>query len=64
VAGIFLRALPLSYSPTAELAGFEPATSSFKRSRLAKASSNDADRLAKYLARFGLDWRMVVGQSG
>ena len=28
----------------------------FDRSRLAKASANDADRLRKYLARFGLDW--------
>jgi transcriptional regulatory protein RtcR len=28
----------------------------FAQSRQAKASSNDADRLRKYLARFGLDW--------
>ena len=28
----------------------------FAVSRLAKASSNDADRLKKYLARFGLSW--------
>lgn len=28
----------------------------FARTRLEKTSSNDADRLRKYLARFGLDW--------
>jgi len=28
----------------------------FAASRQAKSSSNDADRLRKYLARFGLDW--------
>ncbi len=28
----------------------------FKHSRQARASTNDADRLRKYLARFGLDW--------
>jgi transcriptional regulatory protein RtcR len=31
----------------------------FAVSRLEKASANDADRLKKYLARFGLDWRLV-----
>ena len=31
----------------------------FDRSRLAKASANDADRLRKYLARFGLDWQAI-----
>ncbi|GLR14622.1 Fis family transcriptional regulator [Chitinimonas prasina] len=31
----------------------------FGASRLEKASSNDADRLRKYLARFGLDWRQI-----
>jgi transcriptional regulatory protein RtcR len=28
----------------------------FDRSRQRKTSANDADRLRKYLARFGLDW--------
>jgi transcriptional regulatory protein RtcR len=32
----------------------------FAASRAQKASANDADRLRKYLARFGLDWRMVT----
>ena len=31
----------------------------FAASRQAKASSNDADRLRKYLARFELDWEVV-----
>ena len=31
----------------------------FAVSRLSKASSNDADRLKKYLARFGLEWSTV-----
>ena len=31
----------------------------FAVSRLHKTSSNDADRLRKYLARFGLDWERV-----
>jgi transcriptional regulatory protein RtcR len=31
----------------------------FSASRQQKTSANDADRLRKYLARFGLDWRMV-----
>ncbi|MBA3686440.1 MAG: sigma 54-dependent transcriptional regulator, partial [Planctomycetes bacterium] len=31
----------------------------FAASRLRKRSSNDADRLAKYLARFGLAWDAV-----
>ena len=34
----------------------------FAASRLTKATSNDADRLRKYLARFGLDWRGVKGR--
>ena len=29
--------------------------------RAAKASSNDADRLKKYLARFGLSWDQITG---
>ncbi len=31
----------------------------FSQSRLQKASTNDADRLRKYLARFDLDWRSI-----
>ncbi|MGQ5522003.1 RNA repair transcriptional activator RtcR [Chitinimonas sp. PSY-7] len=31
----------------------------FEVSRQEKATANDADRLRKYLARFGLDWRQV-----
>jgi transcriptional regulatory protein RtcR len=31
----------------------------FAASRAAKVSSNDADRLKKYLARFGLSWDQV-----
>ncbi|WP_119303645.1 RNA repair transcriptional activator RtcR [Dongia deserti] len=31
----------------------------FAASRLKRSSSNDADRLRKYLARFGLDWSSV-----
>lgn len=34
----------------------------FAASRLTKATSNDADRLRKYLARFGLDWHGVKGR--
>lgn len=33
----------------------------FAVSRLSKAQANDADRLKKYLARFGLDWNRVAG---
>ncbi len=33
----------------------------FAVSRLQKSQINDADRLRKYLARFGLDWSQVVG---
>ncbi|MEH7829400.1 RNA repair transcriptional activator RtcR family protein [Gemmobacter denitrificans] len=33
----------------------------FAVSRAGKASQNDADRLRKYLARFGLDWAAVTG---
>ena len=32
----------------------------FAASRLTKATSNDADRLRKYLARFELDWKIVA----
>lgn len=31
----------------------------FAASRMQRASTNDADRLRKYLARFGLDWAVV-----
>ena len=31
----------------------------YQVSRLAKAQPNDADRLRKYLARFGLDWQAL-----
>jgi transcriptional regulatory protein RtcR len=31
----------------------------FMASRGRKKTANDADRLRKYLARFGLDWRQV-----
>jgi transcriptional regulatory protein RtcR len=30
-------------------------------SRDAKAKPNDADRLKKYLTRFGLDWESIIG---
>ena len=33
----------------------------FAASRAGKASVNDADRLRKYLARFGLDWSAIAG---
>jgi transcriptional regulatory protein RtcR len=32
----------------------------FAASRTEKSSQNDADRLRKYLARFGLDWAAVA----
>jgi transcriptional regulatory protein RtcR len=35
----------------------------FASSRAKKTSVNDADRLRKYLARFGLDWGAVAGKS-
>ena len=35
----------------------------FSASRTRKASPNDADRLRKYLAKFGLDWETVSGRS-
>lgn len=41
--------------PTASAAG----RSLFAASRARKASANDADRLRKYLGRFGLDWNAV-----
>jgi transcriptional regulatory protein RtcR len=34
----------------------------FASSRVARASTNDADRLRKYLARFGLTWAMLAGK--
>jgi len=34
----------------------------FAMSRQAKASPNDADRLRKYLARFGLAWHDITGR--
>ncbi|HRM73829.1 MAG TPA: sigma 54-dependent transcriptional regulator, partial [Paracoccus sp. (in: a-proteobacteria)] len=34
----------------------------FAASRAGKTSQNDADRLRKYLARFGLDWVGVTGR--
>ena len=34
----------------------------FAGSRLLKKTSNDADRVRKYLARFGLDWKQVAGR--
>ena len=36
----------------------------FNRSRERKAVANDADRLRKYLARFGLDWDAVKRTAG
>jgi len=36
----------------------------FAVSRTQRASTNDADRLRKYLARFGLDWEQVRGAPG
>ncbi len=35
----------------------------FGVSRTRKAASNDADRLRKYLVRFGLDWKTIKGGS-
>jgi transcriptional regulatory protein RtcR len=32
----------------------------FAASRLRRSSANDADRLRKYLARFGLDWSRII----
>lgn len=39
----------------------EAGRSLFAASRRRKSNPNDADRLRKYLARFGLSWRQVVG---
>ena len=36
----------------------------FQASRVNKQSANDADRLRKYLQRFGLDWHRVARGSG
>ena len=36
----------------------------FARSREQKRIANDADRLRKYLARFGLDWELVKRRLG
>lgn len=33
----------------------------FAVSRTKRKSANDADRLGKYLAKFGLDWKGVAG---
>jgi hypothetical protein len=33
----------------------------FRASRTRRASANDADRLRKYLQRFGLDWARLTG---
>ena len=38
----------------------EAGRSLFSESRKKKSSSNDADRLRKYLARFGLRWQDIV----
>ena len=35
----------------------------FAISRTKKSSVNDADRLRKYLARFGLDWKQIAALS-
>jgi transcriptional regulatory protein RtcR len=35
----------------------------FSASRQQKTSANDADRLRKYLARYGLDWKLVRGEA-
>jgi transcriptional regulatory protein RtcR len=34
----------------------------FNRSRTQKTTPNDADRLRKYLTRFGLDWAVVSAE--
>lgn len=34
----------------------------FAQSRLRKKSKNDADRLVKYLSKFGLDWEMLTSK--
>jgi hypothetical protein len=36
----------------------------FHNSRSRKLSPNDADRLRKYLSRFGLDWNVIAGKRG
>ena len=36
----------------------------YRASRSRRSSTNDADRLRKYLARFGLDWLTVTSKSG
>jgi transcriptional regulatory protein RtcR len=35
----------------------------FGVSRTRKAAANDADRLRKYLGRFGLDWKTVKAEN-
>ncbi len=35
----------------------------FAQSRKRKASTNDADRLRKYLRRYGVDWKQIVGNA-
>ncbi|MEO0463777.1 MAG: RNA repair transcriptional activator RtcR [Pseudomonadota bacterium] len=39
----------------------EAGRSLFARSREQRKSTNDADRLRKYLAKFGLDWAQIAG---
>ena len=34
----------------------------FSASRTRKTSTNDADRLRKYLNRFGIDWEQIIQQ--
>lgn len=36
----------------------------FAASRSKRTSTNDADRLRKYLARFGLSWETVIAPCG
>lgn len=36
----------------------------FAESRKGKGNPNDADRLRKYLARFGLEWKLLRGRGG
>ncbi len=42
---------------------FEAGRMLFAASRLEKKQPNDADRLRKYLARFGLTWANVTGSA-
>jgi transcriptional regulatory protein RtcR len=38
---------------------FESGRLQFSHSRTLKVTANDADRLRKYLARFGLEWSSI-----